>query len=265
MTKEPYQIIDVTEENLKEHNLFCFQSKKNTEGYQGKVAWFKERFKEGMRIKILNVLEGERGYATRGFIEYIPGEYNWRGIDAKGYLVIHCIWVVGKNKGKGYGTRLLEKCLEDAKNLNGVAVLTNKKGHWLPKPTLFKKKGFVVAETVYNTFELHVKKFNEDAPNPKFYPIKEGKDEKYSEGFTVFVSKQCPYNPSAIELVEKYAEKFNFPIKVIPIKTTDEAQKIGFHPYGTYCILFNGEFLTYCYQNEKGFTKLLKNKGIDVE
>jgi hypothetical protein len=33
------------------------------------------------------------------FIEYIPGEQAWRAVHADGYLLIHCLWVVGKSKG----------------------------------------------------------------------------------------------------------------------------------------------------------------------
>lgn len=36
----------------------------------------------------------------RGFIEYLPGEHAWRAVHADGYLFIHCLWVVGKSKGK---------------------------------------------------------------------------------------------------------------------------------------------------------------------
>ncbi|MBN1329270.1 MAG: hypothetical protein JXA54_07330 [Candidatus Heimdallarchaeota archaeon] len=75
MLQEPYQIIDLTTENLQDYNLLCLQSKKDSEGYKAKIAWFKNRFQEGLRIKLLNVLEGKRGYRTRGFIEYIPGDY----------------------------------------------------------------------------------------------------------------------------------------------------------------------------------------------
>ena len=71
-------------------------------GYQNKVKWMKERFKEGLKYKVLYVKEGNKE-TSRGMIEYIPGEYNWRGIQANGWMVIHCIWVVGKAKGKGKG------------------------------------------------------------------------------------------------------------------------------------------------------------------
>jgi len=55
-------------------------------------------------------------------------------------MVIHCIWVVEKNKKHGYGSSLLKECLKYAKGMNGVAVVTSRKT-WLPKESLFIKRG----------------------------------------------------------------------------------------------------------------------------
>ncbi|MBN1329269.1 MAG: YoaP domain-containing protein [Candidatus Heimdallarchaeota archaeon] len=173
-------------------------------------------------------------------------------------MVIHCLWVVGQNKGKGYGSQLLSECLKDAEKFNGVTVLTNTKGHWLPKPALFKKYQFSVTDTLYSNFLLLTKKNNQDAPDPKFFPIKNGKDNQFAEGFTVFFSDQCPYNLGAAKFVKHYAEKNNYPVRIIPIQSSMEAQKNAFHPYGTYCVLFNGEYMTYYFQNEKEFDQLLQ-------
>ena len=108
-----FEIVDITPENEEQYDLFCKKSKRNEEGYQKKLAWFKERYEEGLRIKILRV--NERGKMTsRGYIEYVPGEYAWRPIIAPEYMFIHCLWVVGKNKKKGYGRRLLDLCIQAA-------------------------------------------------------------------------------------------------------------------------------------------------------
>ncbi|MFX0093565.1 MAG: GNAT family N-acetyltransferase, partial [Candidatus Hodarchaeota archaeon] len=135
-----YKIIDINETNLSEYGLFCHKSKKKEAGYQNKLRWITERFKEGLKYKHLWVKERGK-FRSKGFIEYIPGEYAWRGINAPGYLVIHCIWVIGKTRGYGFGSILLEECLKDAKNTYGVAVVTAKT-HWLPKERLFSKNGF---------------------------------------------------------------------------------------------------------------------------
>ena len=102
--------------------FFCYMIKRKTDGFQRKLNWLKARFAEGMRIKMLELPE-------RGFIEYIPGEYAWRAINARGYMVIHCLWVVGKSRGKGYAGVLLNQCIEDARQsgMKGVAMVTSER------------------------------------------------------------------------------------------------------------------------------------------
>ena len=90
-------LIDVNPTNVESHGFFCYMSKKKSLGYQRKLKWLEKRFAEGMRIKLLELPD-------RGFVEYIPGEFAWRAVDAKGYMFIHCLWVVGKSKGQGYAT-----------------------------------------------------------------------------------------------------------------------------------------------------------------
>ena len=161
MTEEKnIKIIDVNADNVEQTGFFCYMSKRKTEGFQRKLNWLKARFAEGMRIKMFELPE-------RGFIEYIPGEYAWRAVDAKGYMFIHCLWVVGKSKGKGLAGVLLEECINDAKqsDMNGVAMVTSERV-WLIGKKLLLKHGF---ESVEETppFNLMVKKFS-DVPSPAF-------------------------------------------------------------------------------------------------
>jgi len=168
MTEPDYKIIEVNNTNVGDYDLFCQKTKKNMEGYQNKLKWIKERYKEGLKLKLLLINEGgKKGYTSRGFIEYIPGEYAWRGICADGYMVIHCLWVIGKHKKKGYCSKLLEHCINDAKNMNGVAVVTTERTH-LVGSRLFQKKGFEKCDTFSHDFDLYVKRFSETAPPPKF-------------------------------------------------------------------------------------------------
>jgi hypothetical protein len=76
------EIIDINKDNVDLDGLFCKKSQKKQAGYQNKITWIKKRFKEGLKYKMLMIIEkGKQN--SRGFIEYIPGEYNWRGIQAK--------------------------------------------------------------------------------------------------------------------------------------------------------------------------------------
>lgn len=235
------KIINITADNVDDYDLLCLKSKKKEVGYQKKLAWFKKRVKEGLRVKLLMIRE-KRGFKSRGFIEYIPGEFAWRAIDAKGYMVIHCLWVVGRNKGKGYGTQLLKECLNDAKGMNGVAVVTSEKT-WLPGKDIFIKNGFEKVQTVFSDFDLYVKRFIEDAPLPKF-SITESPETKDTNGFIIFKSDQCPYTYISMKEIEEYAKERNIPFEIINLTNSKEAQTCP-HPYGTYCILLHGDILSY--------------------
>ena len=146
MSEAMYKIVDVNADNVDEIDIYCSRSKHKEEGYQRKLAWIKDRFEEGLEYRVLLVDEGRKDLAYRGMIEFMPGEKCWRGINAPNYMVIHCIWVIGRHKNKGYGTKLLQECINSAKekNMNGVAVMTIKKGGWSPKKDIFIKDGIIV-------------------------------------------------------------------------------------------------------------------------
>jgi len=158
-------------------------------------------------------------------------------------MFIHCIWVVGKNKGHGYGSKLLQQCLNDAKGMNGVAVMTSEKT-WLPKKDLFVKNGFKKVDSMPPYFELYAKRLSDNAPYPKFNPISKSRLEKYASGITVFKSNQCPYLNASANVVAEIAKQANIPLQIEHIESCKEAQN-SVHPYGTFCVLLNGKVLTY--------------------
>jgi N-acetylglutamate synthase-like GNAT family acetyltransferase len=158
-TKPHAKIIDVTAENVVEKGFFCCMSKPKTAGYRRKLSWRKARFAEGMRIKMYELPQ-------RGFIEYIPGEYAWRTVDAKGDMFIHCLWIVGKSKGQGLGGRLLKECIKDAREagMHGVAMPTSE-GNWLAGKELLLQHGFKLVAQAPPAFNLTVMQFD-GAPPP---------------------------------------------------------------------------------------------------
>ena len=109
---EKVKIIDTTIHNILDLGI-CGYKNINRAGYPEKIEWLKKRFQEGMKIKTLY----SKKDGTQGMIEYIPGEYCWRPVDAGGYMFIHCIFVGFKKeyKGKGYASLMVEECLKDAK------------------------------------------------------------------------------------------------------------------------------------------------------
>ncbi len=90
-------------------------------------------------------------------------------VNAKGYMVIHCLWVVGKGKGKGYGRRLIEECVKDARaqKMKGVAMLTSDHT-WLAGKDIFECNGFVEVDSAPPSFHLMALQFASLRPHPAY-------------------------------------------------------------------------------------------------
>jgi N-acetylglutamate synthase-like GNAT family acetyltransferase len=250
-SKARYELVEVGSENVDKAGFFCYMSKKNTEGYRRKLAWLKERFAEGMRIKMLTLPE-------RGFIEYISGDYAWRGVKADGYMFIHCLWVVGKSKGKGFSTALLDACIEDAKKqkMKGVAMVTSEKV-WLAHRQVLDKHGFECVDTAPPSFSLMVKKFSEH-PSPTFAGGWEKKAEAFGEGLTIIRSDQCPYIEDAAQAAMAAATKVGIKCRVIELQSREELLRLSPSAYGVFSLVLNGKLLSYHYQLEKDLIPLLE-------
>ena len=178
---EKLKIIDTNSQNIGTC-AFCGYKNPDNEGHKRKVAWLKDRYHEGLKFK---VLRSERD-GDVGFIEYTPGEFTWKPVIAKDYMVIHCLMIIKKQfKGKGFGEELLNHCIDDAykSNLSGVAVITSK-GSFITSKDLFIKNGFEIADTAPPHYELLVKKFKNAAD-----PVFTGNWEKNAKSFSaVFIS-----------------------------------------------------------------------------
>jgi len=233
------EIIDTNADNILEYGVCGYKNIKR-EGYPEKIEWLKDRFPEGMKIKTL--YSDEDG--TQGMIEYIPGKYCWRPVEASGYMFIHCIFVGFKRayKGKGYGTLLVDECLKDAEkgNMGGVAVVT-RKGSFMAGKEIFVKNGFEVVDKASPDFELLVKKLNKKAPPPKFKGDWKKRLSQYGKGLTIIRADQCPYSVKNVREITETAEKvYNIKPNIIELKNCQEAQNSPC-PFGTFCIVYNGK------------------------
>jgi hypothetical protein len=231
-------LIDVHALNVEEAGFFCYMSKPKSEGYQRKLQWLKARFAEGMRIKMLRLPE-------RGFIEYIPGEYAWRPVDARGYMFIHCLWIVGRSKKKGYATLLLNECIADAQKagMQGVAMVTSR-GNWLVDKKPLLKLDFEVIDQAPPSFELLALKFS-DAPSPAFTSGWQDKMDRLGTGLTVFRTDQCPYIENAVTAALEAAQEAEIPSQVIELKSSQEVRDLAPSAYGVFSIVVNGQLLSY--------------------
>jgi ribosomal protein S18 acetylase RimI-like enzyme len=117
------EFINLTQDNIAKEHLCCaIADKKHQCGVDVKRTWLTDRFAEGHVFRKLN----QKG---KVFIEYASLEKAWVPIVGDNYIYIYCLWVSGSFKGKGYGQKLLDYCIADAKKQNkaGVCILSSKK------------------------------------------------------------------------------------------------------------------------------------------
>jgi hypothetical protein len=249
VTKEDeIKLVEVGPENAAETGFFCFQNRRKEEGFRRKLNWLKKRFDEGLKIQVIR--EG-----GRGFIEYIPGEYAWRPVDAKGYIFIHCLWVTGRKRNVGCATTLLNKCIEDAKaaEMKGIAMVTSESHFMLGKRFLLKH-GFESVESAPPSFELMVKKFGNARP-PKLTGNWDAKLKRYGKGFTIITSDQCPYFVGAVNEMTGIADELGVGCKVVQLHTCDDVRDKAPSPFGVFSIIYNGNLIGYYYLGKKIFMK----------
>lgn len=233
-------IIDTNADTIRQYGMCGYKNLKH-EGYKQKIEWLKQRFNEGMQYKILLSETGE----AIGGIEYVPGEFTWRPVDAPGYMVIHCIYIMSKKyKEKGHGKQMLTACIDDARSQgkNGVAVVS-RKGTWMAKRELFIKESFETADTAPPDYELLVKSFDGDAPVPVFLNNWQETAAKYPDGLTIFTSGQCPYAGKAIiEITRTAIDEFGIQPRIIDMKDSSEARNSP-GGFGIFSMVYNGKLV----------------------
>jgi hypothetical protein len=252
-----YTIYDVNSDNIDKVGFFCYMSKKKEPGYLQKRQWLDSRFNEGMKIKILH----ENGGRDTGFIEYIPGEFAWRAVHAPNYLVIHCLWVVGRGKDKGFGSELIKSCVEDARlqGKQGVAMVTTNK-IWLAKKDIFLKNGFKEVDQAQGVFQLLTIDFG--AGGSAKFPVNwEERASKYGDGLTVLRTAQCPYIENGTNDILRFAEARGIASRTVTYHSAGELQENSPTPYGVFGTVLDGKLLAYHYLLEKDFEKLINNQN----
>jgi GNAT superfamily N-acetyltransferase len=249
-----YEMITVDGKNLDEQGFFCYMSKRKAPGYSQKHDWMTARLAEGLKLHMLH----ETGGRTVGFIEYIPSEFGWRVVNAPGYMLIHCLWVVGKGKGKGYGKQLIQTCLDDAKaqGKHGVVTVATDRV-WMAKKDIFLKQGFVEVDQAPPSFHLLAYRFNDTAPLPAFPTNWEERQARFGKGLTVIRTAQCPYVDDAVLGVLQSAKERDIPVNVVTLKSAQEVQALSPSPYGVFGIVLDGKLISYHYLLPKDFDRLL--------
>ena len=234
-----YEVIDTNAENVGDCS-FCGNKKPNNLGYRWKSNWLRKRYAEGLRYKVLR----SREFGEIGMIEYALGSHTWRPVEAEGYLVIHCLMVNGKHKGKGLGAVLLEDCLRDARKnkCRGVAVVTSSDS-FMAGSGLFIKAGFVPVESD-PPYELLVKKFKATAPNPRFIVQRERLCKRYGKGLAILAADQCPYVPKTADKIAQAAKTLGLEPKLVRVECAKASRELP-TPYGIFSIIYDGKLIAH--------------------
>lgn len=253
----PFKIIDLTPDNIADYGVCGYKDIKKHVELQKKILWFNNYYLKGLRIKAVLCAEG--GY--QGMIEYIPGAYAHRPVEAEGYLFIHCLYVGLKKeyKGKGLGKALIEACIDAAKNsgMKGVAVVT-RKGSFMASDSIFKKMGFEVVDEVKPDFHLMVKKFDAETENPKFKEDMPLKLKNYGAGLTILRSPQCPYTEKNVKAMIATAQnQFHLDVQLIDLTDEKTAQNSPC-PFGTFGIIYDGKIISYHPISNTRFVNILE-------
>jgi L-amino acid N-acyltransferase YncA len=232
-----YEIVETNAANISDCSL-CGNKPGRNEGHHRKSKWLQERYAEGLRYKVLR----SRECGDIGMIEYALGDQAWRPVEAAGYLVIHCLMVNAKHKGKGLGSLLLDDCLRDAKKskCRGVAVVTSSDS-FMAESDLFLKAGFVSVDRI-DPYELLVKKFKRTAPDPRFIVERERLFKRYAKGLTILAADQCPYVIKSVERIAEAARTLGLKPKVVRVASAEASRELP-TPYGVFSILYDGKLI----------------------
>lgn len=242
------KIISINKNNIDKYKPICFLNTKS-DVYKIKREWIEKRFNDGIGISILYDEDQEK---IHGMIEYLPGEKAWRAVDAKNYVFIQCLWIYpNKLKSKGYGSLLIEDCLKNAKNKNGVAVITSDDSFMANKDIFIKNKFKIIAEDRKQQLLCRV---NKKGALPKFKDYK--KHLKKYKGWHLVYSDQCPWvSRFVLELDKKIIKKLS--LKITELKTAKQAQGAPLI-YSSLSLIYNGELLADHYISNTRFMNIIK-------
>jgi hypothetical protein len=233
-----YNIITVNSDNVEKFGFFCVKNRKHP-GHIAKLSWLRNRFEEGMRIKLILTSEGKQA----GFLEYIPGQYTWRVVDAPEYLVIHCLWVASKKfPYKGMASALLEDCFREAESNGkvGVAVVTSD-GSWMAGKEVFIKNGFQHVDAAEPHFQLLTKRVRKGSL-PAFPKDWDDRLNQY-DGLQLLYANQCPYIGKVVAELPPVAAKYGIRLKLVELHNAEEARRKMPSPYGVVSLVYNGQLL----------------------
>ncbi len=248
------QTVDITRTNLCQVPI-CGIKDPVHGGRRSKERWLKATLGKGLTARTLLTPNG----VQFGYAEWLPGEHAWRGVQAVGYMFIHCLWTFHRQyQHKGHGKRLLEACLEDARRAGMVGVATvARERPWLAGSAIFLKNGFEVVDTAPPDYELLVRKLDPSAPNPRFKGDWRRRLKRYGSGLTIVRAEQCPHS---IRFAEKIAvaaaSRYGLTPRMVTLRSARDAQAAP-TPFAIFAVIYDGELVADHHVSVRRFQTLM--------
>jgi hypothetical protein len=170
----------------------------------------------------------------------------WRGIDAPGYMVIHCMWVVGRAKSKGAGKALLDACVRDAHEarMHGIAVVAARDKAGFVDTDFFLHHGFHVVQSTPSGMDLVALKFTPASADPHFAADLKKKAKALGDGLTVVSTPQCPFTYQGAQQIVTLAHHNKIPALSLRLNTLAQVRQQAPSPYASFDIVYNGEVIS---------------------
>jgi len=176
-----------------------------------RIAWLRNMYEKGLRVKIASIDNNQVGFLHIMPIEICP----WGPI-GRDLMVVPCLTVIGKAKGRGIGRALINSAEEEAKRQGRKGIITIGYYHncWFMQAPFFEKCGFSMIER-RGTIGILGKFFEESAESPQL--LKPNYQFKPIPGKAVvdlFWNTFCPTSSIEAQRVREVAAEFGEPVVV---------------------------------------------------
>jgi hypothetical protein len=120
------------------------------------------------------------------------------------------------------------------------------------------KKGFSLVDNAEPDFELLALKFDQNAISPKFQTNMIKNKGRYAKGVTIICSAQCPYSEkNVVSIMETARKKYGLTPRLVELDDSDAVQNAPC-AFGTFCVIFNGEIISYHPISNKRFENIME-------
>ena len=227
---------------------------------QRRLAWVREMYVEGLRVKVA-LCNGEHA----GMLYMMPIEVSPWGPIGEDLMVIQCLFVLSKYKGNGIGKALMIEAEEEAKrqDTKGIVVVAYYWDFWFMPATFFEALGYEVVERAGETALLW-KVFDESAIAPKLLSRRYqcGRDEK-KVVVDLYYNTACLTSDVEAERVRKVVDEYGDRVTLNEYNSCEREILLRYEtPRG---IFVDGEEIFWGYEAPKegvreAIDKALKNK-----